>query len=331
MQRFVNDPDYVVEDMLKGFVLANPEVELAKANDHVVMKKEKRNGKVGVITGGGSGHEPAFLGYTGEGLLDAVAIGEVFASPPAQAFYDAMLEADTEAGVACLFGNYAGDNMNVKMAIQMAEDDDIEVKYVVATDDVASSPKETKEKRHGIAGGYFMWKVGGAKAAAGASLDEVIAVAQKVVDRTRSICVGLEPCVIPAVGKPNFEIEAGMMEFGIGHHGETGIRKEELKNADAIAEEMVGTLLEDFAFEDEREFSVMLSGLGSTMLMEQYILIGKVLEILKEEGHNIHKVYVGNFVTSLDMSGASLTLVDLDEEIKDLLDVTGNPVGMKNY
>lgn len=221
--------------------------------------------------------------------------------------------------------------MNVKMAIQMAEDDDIEVKYVVATDDVASSPKETKEKRHGIAGGYFMWKVGGAKAAAGASLDEVIAVAQKVVDRTRSICVGLEPCVIPAVGKPNFEIEAGMMEFGIGHHGETGIRKEELKNADAIAEEMVGTLLEDFAFEDEREFSVMLSGLGSTMLMEQYILIGKVLEILKEEGHNIHKVYVGNFVTSLDMSGASLTLVDLDEEIKDLLDVTGNPVGMKNY
>ena len=221
--------------------------------------------------------------------------------------------------------------MNVKMAIQMAEDDDIEVKYVVATDDVASSPKETKEKRHGVAGGYFMWKVGGAKAASGASLDEVIAVAQKVVYRTRSICVGLEPCVIPAVGKPNFEIEAGMMEFGIGHHGETGIRKEELKNADAIAEEMVGTLLEDFAFEDEREFSVMLSGLGSTMLMEQYILIGKVLEILKEEGHNIHKVYVGNFVTSLDMSGASLTLVDLDEEIKDLLDVTGNPVGMKNY
>ena len=331
MQRFVNDPDYVVEDMLKGFVLANPEVELAKANDHVVMKKEKRNGKVGVITGGGSGHEPAFLGYMGEGLLDAVAIGEVFASPPAQAFYDAMLEADTGAGVACLFGNYAGDNMNVKMAIQMAEDDDVEVKCVVATDDVASSPKETKEKRHGIAGGYFMWKVGGAKAAAGATLDEVIAVAQKVVDRTRSICVGLEPCMIPAVGKPNFEIEAGTMEFGIGHHGETGIRKEELKNADAIAEEMVSTLLEDFAFEDGRELSVMLSGLGSTMLMEQYILIGKVLEILKEKGHDIHKVYVGNFVTSLDMSGASLTLIDLDEEIKGLMDAAGSPVGMKNY
>lgn len=331
MQRFVNDPDYVVEDMLKGFALANPEIQISAQNDHVVTMKEKKAGKVGVITGGGSGHEPAFLGYIGEGMLDAVAVGEVFASPPAQAFYDAMLEADTGSGVACLFGNYAGDNMNVKMAIQMAEEEDVEVNYVVATDDVASSPKETKEKRHGIAGGYFMWKVGGAKAAAGGSLDEVIEVAQKVVDRTRSICVGLEPCTIPAVGTPNFEIEAGTMEFGIGHHGETGIRKEDLKNADAIAAEMVQTLLTDFDFADSREFSVMISGLGSTMLMEQYILAGKVLELLKEQGHQIHQVYVGNFVTSLDMRGASLTLIDLDDEIKELMAAAGTPVGMKNY
>lgn len=331
MQRFVNDPDYVVEDMLKGFALANPEIQISAQNDHVVTMKEKKAGKVGVITGGGSGHEPAFLGYVGEGMLDAVAVGEVFASPPAQAFYDAMLEADAGSGVACLFGNYAGDNMNVKMAIQMAEEEDVEVNYVVATDDVASSPKETKEKRHGIAGGYFMWKVGGAKAAAGGSLDEVIEVAQKVVDRTRSICVGLEPCTIPAVGTPNFEIEAGTMEFGIGHHGETGIRKEDLKNADAIAAEMVQTLLTDFDFADSREFSVMISGLGSTMLMEQYILAGKVLELLKEQGHQIHQVYVGNFVTSLDMRGASLTLIDLDDEIKELMAAAGTPVGMKNY
>lgn len=331
MQRFVNDPDYVVEDMLKGFALANPEIQISAQNDHVVTMKEKKAGKVGVITGGGSGHEPAFLGYVGEGMLDAVAVGEVFASPPAQAFYDAMLEADTGSGVACLFGNYAGDNMNVKMAIQMAEEEDVEVKYVVATDDVASSPKETKEKRHGIAGGYFMWKVGGAKAAAGGSLDEVIEVAQKVVDRTRSICVGLEPCTIPAVGTPNFEIEAGTMEFGIGHHGETGIRKEDLKNADAIAAEMVQTLLTDFDFAESREFSVMISGLGSTMLMEQYILAGKVLELLKDQGHRIHQVYVGNFVTSLDMRGASLTLIDLDDEIKELMAAAGTPVGMKNY
>lgn len=331
MQRFVNDPDYVVEDMLKGFALANPEIQISAQNDHVVTMKEKKVGKVGVITGGGSGHEPAFLGYVGEGMLDAVAVGEVFASPPAQAFYDAMLEADTGSGVACLFGNYAGDNMNVKMAIQMAEEEDVEVKYVVATDDVASSTKETKEKRHGIAGGYFMWKVGGAKAAAGGSLDEVIEVAQKVVDRTRSICVGLEPCTIPAVGTPNFEIEAGTMEFGIGHHGETGIRKEDLKNADAIAAEMVQTLLTDFDFAESREFSVMISGLGSTMLMEQYILAGKVLELLKDQGHRIHQVYVGNFVTSLDMRGASLTLIDLDDEIKELMAAVGTPVGMKNY
>ncbi|MGG5314368.1 dihydroxyacetone kinase subunit DhaK [Enterococcus sp. AZ072] len=331
MQRFVNDPDYVVEDMLKGFALVHPEIQISPQNDHVVAMKEKKAGKVGVITGGGSGHEPAFLGYVGEGMLDAVAVGEVFASPPAQAFYDAMLAADAGSGVACLFGNYAGDNMNVKLAIQMVEYEDIEVKYVVATDDVASSPKETKEKRHGIAGGYFMWKVGGAKAAAGGSLAEVIEVAQKVVDRTRSICVGLEPCTIPAVGSPNCEIEEGTMEFGIGHHGETGIRKEELKNADAIAEEMVQTLLTDFDFSDTREFSVMVSGLGSTMLMEQYILAGKVLELLKDQGHQIHQVYVGNFVTSLDMRGASLTLIDLDDEIKELMAAAGIPVGMKNY
>ncbi|MGG5369609.1 dihydroxyacetone kinase domain [Enterococcus sp. AZ196] len=233
MQIFVNDPDFIVEDMLKGYAAAHPEVVLSTLNDRVVTLKEKKE-KVGVITGGGSGHEPAFLGYVGQGMLDAVAIGEVFASPPAQAFLDAMIEADSGRGVACLFGNYAGDTMNVKMAIQMAEDEDIEVKYVVATDDIASSPKETREKRHGIAGGYFMWKVGGAKAAAGGTLDEVIEVAKKVVDRTRSICMGVKPCTIPAVGNPNFLIADGTMEFGIGHHGETGIEKKTLGSAKEI-------------------------------------------------------------------------------------------------
>lgn len=331
MQRFVNDPDYVVEDMLKGFVAANPEVQFAEKNDHVIVKRAKIPNKVGVITGGGSGHEPAFLGYIGDGLLDTVAVGEVFASPPAQAFYDAILEADQGAGVACLFGNYAGDNMNVKMAIQMAEDEDVEVKYVVANDDIASSSKETSEKRHGIAGGYFMWKIGGARAALGGNLNQVITSAKNVVSRTRSICVGLEPCTIPAVGKPNFEITNGTMEFGIGHHGETGIRKEALHNADTIAKEMVMSILNDFDFDSNREFSIMLSGLGSTMLMEQYILVGSVVELLKEQGHKIYKVYVGNFISSLDMRGVSLTIVDLDEEIKELMDYEAKPVGLKSY
>ena len=241
MQRFVNDPDYIVEDMVKGYVKAHKDlIKRSEANDRVVQYVNAPvEGKVGLVTGGGSGHEPAFLGYVGKNMMDAVAVGEIFSSPSAQAFYDAFMSVDSGQGVACLFGNYAGDNMNVKMAIRKAKKQGVTVKYVVATDDVASSPKETKEKRHGIAGGVFMWKIGGAKAALGGTLDEVIDVAQKTVDNTRSICVGLSPCAIPAVGHPNFQIEDGTMEVGIGHHGEPGINVQPLKTADDIAEEML--------------------------------------------------------------------------------------------
>lgn len=332
MQRFINNPDFIVQDMISGFVKANEDVVLCGKSDRVVkFTNTHSNKKVGLVTGGGSGHEPAFLGYLGEGLLDAVAIGEVFASPPAQTFYYAILEANKGKGVAVLFGNYAGDNMNVKMAVKMAEEDDISVKYVVANDDVASSPKETKEKRHGIAGGYFMWKIGGARAALGGSLDDVIVSAKNVVTKTRSICVGLAPCTIPAVGKSNFKIDAGMMEFGVGHHGETGIRAEKLKSANEIADEMAETLLEDFDFQDSRELAVMISGLGSTPIMELYVLYNQVEKTLLCKGHHIHKVFIGNYVTSLDMNGASLTIVDLDEEIKELLNYPAYPVGMKGY
>lgn len=331
MQRFVNDPDYIVDDMLNGLVKANPEIEFSDNNHHVITMKEKKEGKVGVITGGGSGHEPAFVGYLGKGLLDAVAIGEVFASPPAHTFLDAITEADQGNGVAVLFGNYAGDNMNLKMAARKAKKNKIEVKYVVANDDVASSPKETREKRHGIAGGFFMWKVGGAKAARGGSLDDVINAAQNVVNRTRSICVGLEPCVIPAVGHSNFVIQDKMMEFGVGHHGEPGIRVEEMKSAKEIATEMTETILNDFEFDGEKEVAVMISGLGSTPIMELYVLYDEVEKILAQKGHKIFKTYIGNFVTSLDMNGASLTIVDLDEEIKELMLEPATPIGMKNY
>ena len=331
MQRFVNDPDYIVDDMLKGLVKANLEIKFSDQNEHVISMKNIKEGKVGVITGGGSGHEPAFVGYLGEGMLDSVAIGGVFASPPAHTFHDAIKDADQGNGVAVLFGNYAGDNMNLKMAARKAKKDGITVKYVVANDDVASSPKGTKEKRHGIAGGFFMWKVGGAKAARGGCLDEVIASAKNVVDRTRSICVGLEPCVIPAVGHSNFKIEDGKMEFGVGHHGEPGIKVEEMRTAKEIAQEMTDTILNDFAFEEGKEVAVMLSGLGATPIMELYVLYDEVEKILSERGHKVWKTYIGNFVTSLDMNGASLTIVDLDEEIKDLMMDPAKPIGMKNY
>lgn len=333
MQRFVNDPDYIVEDMVKGYVKAHKDlIKRSEANDRVVQYVNAPvEGKVGLVTGGGSGHEPAFLGYVGKNMMDAVAVGEIFSSPSAQAFYDAFMSVDSGQGVACLFGNYAGDNMNVKMAIRKAKKQGVTVKYVVATDDVASSPKETKEKRHGIAGGVFMWKIGGAKAALGGTLDEVIDVAQKTVDNTRSICVGLSPCAIPAVGHPNFQIEDGTMEVGIGHHGEPGIKVEPLKSADEIAEEMLNNILPDLPFESGNEVVVLLSGLGATPVMEQYIVYNKVEEILKEHNISVYKSYVGNYFTSLDMMGITLTLMKLDDELKECIDMPCQSVGLTQF
>jgi len=333
MQRFVNDPDYIVEDMVKGYVKAHKDlIKRSEANDRVVQYVNAPvEGKVGLVTGGGSGHEPAFLGYVGKNMMDAVAVGEIFSSPSAQAFYDAFMSVDSGQGVACLFGNYAGDNMNVKMAIRKAKKQGVTVKYVVATDDVASSPKETKEKRHGIAGGVFMWKIGGAKAALGGTLDEVIDVAQKTVDNTRSICVGLSPCAIPAVGHPNFQIEDGTMEVGIGHHGEPGINVQPLKTADDIAEEMLDIIIPDLPFESGDEVVVLLSGLGATPVMEQYIVYNRVEEILTEKGIKVHRSYVGNYFTSLEMMGVTLTVMKLDDELKECIDMPANSVGLKQF
>ena len=331
MNRFINNPDYVVDDMIKGYVKAHKNlVSQSERNTHVVKyTKAPIKGKVGIVTGGGSGHEPAFLGYVGKNMVDAVAIGEVFSSPPAQAFYDAFVEADSGAGVACLFGNYAGDTMNVKMAQMMAEDDDITVKTVIANDDVASSPKETREKRHGIAGGVFMWKVGGARAALGGSLDEVIESAQKAVNNTRSICVGLSPCIIPAVGRPNFKIEEGKMEFGVGHHGEPGMKIEDVKSANEIAREMTSTILNDIEIKPDSEVAVIVSGLGATPLMELYILYDEIEKYLSENKISVYKVFVGNYVTSLDMNGTALTIMKLDDELKMLLDYEAESKGIE--
>ena len=329
MQRFVNKPDYIVEDMLQGFAKAYPYIEIIKENDHVVKNVNAPIAdKVGLVSGGGSGHEPAFLGYVGKNMLDAVAVGEVFSSPPAQAFYDAFMAVDSGKGVACLFGNYAGDNMNVKMAIQMAEDDGVEVKCVIANDDISSAPKDQKEKRHGIAGGVFMWKVAGARATQGASLDEVIHSAQKAVNNTRSICVGLAPCTIPAVGSPNFTIEEGKMEFGIGHHGEPGMHIEDLPTAEVIAEKMTTAIIEDLELANNDEVALIVSGLGATPVMELYVLYDGIEKVLSEKGIHVYRPYIGDYVTSLDMNGAALTIMKVDDELKELLDYPAESPGI---
>ena len=321
MQRFVNDPDMIVDDMLKGYVKCHKDIlHISEKNDHVVVKNRQRKHKVGIVSGGGSGHEPCFLGYVGEHMLDAVAVGEVFSSPPATAFHQAFLEADTGAGVACLFGNYAGDNMNVKMAVQMAAMQQVNVRYVTANDDIASAPLDEKEKRHGIAGSLFMWKIGCAKAELGGTLDEVIDAAQAAVNETRSWCVGLPPCSIPAVGHANFEIQEGTMEYGIGHHGEPGLIVESLKSAKEIAAVLCEKIEADLKLKHGEEISVIVSGLGGTPIMELYVLYDEIENYFTERDISVYRSFVGDYVTSLEMSGAALTVMRMKEEFKELLD-----------
>lgn len=321
MQRFINNPDDIVDETVSGFVKAHSDrVKLHPTNARVVVAKDVPvKGKVGIVTGGGSGHEPAFVGYTGRNMVDAVAIGELFSSPTAKSFQDAIQASDGGAGVAVLYGNYAGDNMNVKMATKMASKSGIDIATVVANDDVSSAPLAEREKRRGVAGEIFMWKIGGAKAASGAHLADVISAAQKAIDNCRSVGVGLGPCTLPAVGHPNFTIDAGKMEVGIGHHGEPGTRIEDLKSADDVACDMVKIVLDDHNLSNNTEVAVLVSGLGATPINELYVLYDKIEEQITARGLKVHRAYVGNYFTSLEMVGATLTVMALDEDLKALL------------
>ncbi|MFA5329432.1 MAG: dihydroxyacetone kinase subunit DhaK [Prolixibacteraceae bacterium] len=332
MQKFINDPSRVVDEMLEAYVVAHADLVSNTENERVIKYKNAPiQGKVGIVTGGGSGHKPAFIGYVGRNMVDAVACGELFSSPPAQMFYDAVKAANGGKGVAILYGNYAGDNMNVAMAMEELAEEGIEVKKVVANDDVPSAPKGDEAHRRGVAGEILMWKVGGAKAAMGATLNEVIAAAQKAIDNTRSMGIGLSPCTIPEVGHPNFSIAEGKMEIGIGHHGEPGIGVVDLEPAAKVAERMCDVILPDLPFVIGDEVVVLISGLGSTPVMELYILFNDVQRILKEKGIKIHLSYIGNYFTSLEMAGATLTLMKLDEELKTCIDYECDSVGMRQF
>lgn len=332
MQKFINDPSRVVDEMLEAYVIAHADLVSNTENERVIKYKNAPiKSKVGIVTGGGSGHKPAFIGYLGRNMVDAVACGELFSSPPAQMFYDAVKAADGGKGVAILYGNYAGDNMNVAMAMEELADEGIEVKKVVANDDVPSAPKGEEARRRGVAGEILMWKVGGAKAAMGASLGEVIAAAQKAINNTRSMGVGLSPCTIPEVGHPNFTIPEGKMEIGIGHHGEPGIEVVDLEPAAIVAERMCSVILPDLPFEAGDEVTVLISGLGSTPVMELYILFNDVQRILNENGIKIHISYIGNYFTSLEMAGATLTLMKLDDELKACIDYECDSVGLRQF
>lgn len=334
MQRILNNPDNIVDEMLDGFVKCHRDiVKLVRTSEDnargvVAAVDAPKEGKVGVVTGGGSGHKPAFVGYVGKNMCDSAAVGEICSSPTALAFLEAFRAADGGEGIACLYGNYSGDNMNVKMATKMAKREGITVKTVIANDDVASAPKDEREKRRGVAGEIFMWKCGGAKAAKGASLDEVIETAQKAIDNTRSVGIGLTPCTLPAVGHPNFEIKEGTMEVGIGHHGEPGIEVCSLEDAASMAKRMVDIVVPDYPYESGDEVAVLVSGLGATPVMELYVLFSEIDKLLADKGIKVYRSYVGNYFTSLDMMGATLTVMKLDDELKELIDTEVNCVGL---
>jgi dihydroxyacetone kinase-like protein len=332
MQKIINHPANVVDEMVEGFLQAHPDIVAATENPRVLKFKDAPvANKVGIVTGGGSGHKPAFIGYLGRNLVDAVAVGEIFSSPPAQMFFDAFKAANAGKGVACLYGNYAGDNMNVKMAMEQAAEEGIAVKTVVANDDVPSAPKDQLGKRRGVAGEILMWKVGGAKAAMGASLDEVIAEAQKAIDNTRSMGIGLSPCTIPEVGHPNFTIADGKMEVGIGHHGEPGLEVAPLETAAQMAKRMTDIILTDLPFQSGAEVVVLVSGLGSTPVMELYIVFNEVVKILSAKGIKVYRPYVGNYFTSLEMAGVTLTLMKLDASLKQCMDFEADSMGLRQF
>ncbi|MDC3412146.1 dihydroxyacetone kinase subunit DhaK [Aquibacillus sp. 3ASR75-11] len=320
MKKIMNDPNQVVQDMLKGFVAAFPNDVKQLPNTTVIARKNAPvSNKVGLVSGGGSGHEPAHAGYVGKGMLDAAVAGEVFTSPTPDQVYEAIKAVDGGAGVFLVIKNYTGDVMNFEMAAELAAAEGIDVEQVIVNDDVAVEDSSFTTGRRGIAGTVFVHKIAGAKAEQGGSLQDVKAVAEKVVANVRSMGMALTPCTVPAAGKPSFEIDDNEMEIGMGIHGEPGIERKEIASANEIAEELTQKVLEDIDYSGS-EVAVMVNGLGSTPEMELFIVNARVHEILAEKGIKVYKTFVGEYMTSLEMAGCSVTLLKLDDELKELLE-----------
>jgi len=320
MKKFVNDPFDVVDEMLEGFLdVYSGYVRKLESARTVVRVDAPIRGKVGVITGGGSGHKPAFIGFIGKGMLDAVAVGEIFTSPPPISVFEAARAVNGGKGVVFLLGNYSGDVMNFGLAAEMCREEGIPVVQVIATDDVGSGPKEKASNRRGVVGEFLAWKIAGAKAEAGGSLEEVRAVAEKVNQMTRTLGVALTPCTVPAKGTPTFTLAEDEMEYAVGHHGEPGTAKIKMRSADEITEMMVKEVLEDLPFRSGDEVAVLINGLGATPQLELFICYRKVKEILEQKKIKVYKPFVGQFFTALEMAGFSVTLMKLDEELKTLL------------
>ncbi|TDT50348.1 dihydroxyacetone kinase subunit DhaK [Fonticella tunisiensis] len=320
MRRLINDPYNIVEEMLEGFCKAhNKHVKLLENDGRVVVsKKAPVKDKVGIIIGGGSGHEPLFLGYVGEGFADAAVIGNINTSPSPEPCYNAVKAVDAGKGCLYMYGNYAGDVMNFDMGAEMAAAEGIRVETVLVTDDVYSST-EIKNRR-GVAGDFYVFKVAAAKAALGYDLDAVKSAAEKANANTRSMGVAMSSSTLPITGKTIFELEDGDMEVGMGIHGEPGVRRTKIEPADKVVDEILGYILPDLPFNEGDEVSVLVNGLGATPLMDLHVAYRRVAQVLEEKKIKIYNSFVGNYATSMDMAGMSITLMKLDDELKELLD-----------
>ncbi len=320
MKKFLNKPEQFVDEMLEGIYQAHPDKLKYVNNDlRCLTTTTGKKGKVGISTGGGSGHLPLFLGYVGDGMLDGCSVGGVFQSPSADQMFEVTKAIDQGAGVLYIYGNYGGDIMNFDMAAEMADMEDIKVLQVVAGEDVASSPKGEEHKRRGVAGIFFVYKIAGAAADKMLSLEEVKRLADKAAANVRTMGVALTPCIVPEIGKPTFTIEDGQMEIGMGIHGEPGIDKGPLKTADETAQILVDKIVQDLPYEKGDEVAVLVNGLGATPKEELYVIYRKVSEILKDAGITVFHVFVGEIATSMEMAGLSVSLLKLDDELKELL------------
>lgn len=328
MKKFINDVSQVEDQMIQGMVKAYPD-HLGKLDcGNVVVRAQKKEGKVALISGGGSGHEPAHGGFVGEGMLDAAVAGAVFTSPTPDQIYEGIKAIATDKGVLMVVKNYTGDVMNFEMAADMAEAEGIPVQYVVTNDDVAVKDSLYTIGRRGVAGTIFVHKIAGAKAETGASLDEVHAVAQKVVDNVRTMGAAISPCIVPAAGEPGFELGNDEIEIGIGIHGEPGTHREKMRPADEIVDILLEQILSDLDYTGS-EVALLVNGSGGTPLMELYILNNHIADVLAERGIKVYRTMVGNYMTSIEMQGFSISLLKLDDEMKELLDAKADTPAWK--
>jgi len=320
MKKIINNPIDFVDETLDGLIKSHPNIySLAPDNKRVITRKNKSKNKVGLVTGGGSGHLPVFTGYVGEGLLDSCAIGSVFASPSVEQIASAIRNADNGNGVLCILGNYGGDVMNFEMACEIVKDEGINTKTVIVADDIASAMPDEKEKRRGIAGMVFVFKVSGGFAETGASLDELYSLANETNSYIRTLGVALSPCILPEAGKPTFEINEDEIEIGMGIHGEPGISREKLKPANDLIDDICKRIFDDYELSKNDEISLMINSLGATPLEELYIASRRIVENFNNKEIKIFKNYVGRYATSMEMAGMSITVLKLNSKVKENL------------